>query len=181
MNQIGILALVAAAATEPDLPLLLVNQVDVAHHEFAARNLVLRLPGGDIDQVEVSPAVLLGEVDNLAGLLEPTHSRHAEVLGMFGPDKRFRYFIDDVARVAGEGVDFDDAESLMAAVDFFIAEVSPIGGPAQVRPAKIDESNLRFLMGSLCHVEPVQFMDGELVAGQGIFAGVKLGPPPFAR
>ena len=71
MDEVRILVGVLAAGAEPDLPLLLVDAVDAADDVRALGDLVLDLAGLGVDQVEVPPAVALGDVDDLVGPVEP--------------------------------------------------------------------------------------------------------------
>ena len=56
---------VLAAGAEPDLALFLVDLVDAAHDVRPGVITFLSLPGLGVDQVEVPPAVALGDVDDL--------------------------------------------------------------------------------------------------------------------
>ena len=51
--------------------------------------------------------------------------------------------------------------------------------PPQTGASEVDEADLRLLMCLVGKVKPVQFMGGELVAGQGVVVLVELGPTTF--
>ena len=53
--------------------------------------------------------------------VQPGDDGDADRFGVGGPDECFGRFVDEVARFAGVGIDFDQAETLMAAVDFLVA------------------------------------------------------------
>ena len=89
--------------------------------------------------------------------------------------------VDDVPGLSGKEVEFHDAEALMPTVDLLVAYVPPIAGPAQARAAKVDQSSFWFPVLPPGDIEPVQFVDGELVSGEGISAGVQFGPASLLR
>ncbi len=77
---------------------------------------------------------------------------------------------------AGLRVDLDEAEPLMPAVHLRVSEVSAVGPPADPRRAEVDpiEFGPDLLGGG--HVEEVQLVGVELVAGQLIGATLEPGP-----
>jgi hypothetical protein len=98
---------------------------------------------------------------------------------MFGPDKRLRLFIDDVAMFSAESVYFYDAKALVSPVDLFVTKIATIFRPSQARAAKIYEPDFRFPMLAPGQVKPVEFVRGELVARQGVTPGMQFGPASF--
>ena len=71
------------------------------------------------------------------------------VLGVSRPDERARLLVDDGAVSAGVGVDLDQPEPLMAAIDFFISEVMPVLFQRSCGVAEVDAVDLgpRLLLG----------------------------------
>ena len=180
MNQVGILPRILPGSAKPDLPLLFVDLIDIAKDVLALGDLPLLSRIG-IDQVEVPPAILLGDIDNLPALLQPGHQRGAVVLRMLGPDKGLRLLIDDVTRLPGEDIDLDQAEALVSSVDLPIGEGAPIERPAHIRPAKINNVDLRLHMQLLVDIEPVELKMGELIPRQSVATGVEPGLAAASR
>ena len=88
VDEVRILAGVLASRPEPDLPLLLIDQVDAADDVLAAGDRVLDLPLPGVDEVEMSPAVTLGGVEDLVRPVEPVDAVQIDVLRVCGPDER---------------------------------------------------------------------------------------------
>src|SRR5436305_1703945 len=96
MDEVGILTGILAPGAEPDLPLLLVDQVDSPDDVLPPCHLVLDLALLRIDQVEMPPAAALRGVEDLAGPVEPVDRPQAHILGVGGPDERAGLLIDEV-------------------------------------------------------------------------------------
>ena len=178
MDEVRVLPGILASGAEPDLPLLLVDEVNAADDVVSARDLVLDLPLLRIDEVEVPPAVALGGVEDLAGLVEPVHGLQVHVLGVCGPDERAGLLVDQVPGLAGVRVDLDHAEPLVAPVDLLVGEMAAVLVPVQSRLVVVDavDRGLDLLPGG--DVEEVQLVGVELVAGQVV--GPRSEPGPAA-
>ena len=93
-----------------------------------------------------------------------------QVLRVGGPDEGFGLLVDEIARLAGVGIDLDDAEPLMAAIDLLIGEVLLVLHPSQTRrsPLQLELSTSGLICLAALDVEQVQLVGRELVARQGI-------------
>ena len=71
VDKVGILIRILAAGVKPDLTRAFIDPIDSAYHIRSVRDRVLDRAGLGVDQVEMPPAVALGDVDDLARLLQP--------------------------------------------------------------------------------------------------------------
>jgi hypothetical protein len=181
VDEVRVLAGVLAARPEPDLALRLVDAIDPADDPVALGDRVLHPALLGVDQVEVPPAVLLGDVNDLVGLLEPGDEVDAEVLRVRGPDERVALLVDQVAARAGVGVHLDDAEPLVAAVDLGVRERVAVAAPADAGGAEVDLIDLALDLLLAFRVEQVQLVGGERVARQRVGLGLQLRPPAARR
>ena len=76
------------------------------------------------------PTVPLGEIYNFLGSSEPTDQRDAQVPGMGCPDEGLGDLVEDVAMLSGENIHLDDAESLVASINFLVTEMLAAGVPS---------------------------------------------------
>jgi hypothetical protein len=187
MDEIRVLPFVLAARPEPDLAVILVDPVDPADDPVAFGDRILDAALRAIDQVQVPPAVHLGDVDDLVRLGQVVDRRilrrwREDVLDVSGPDEGFGLLVDDRAVVAGDRVDFDQSEPLMSAVDLLVSEVPAVFLPPQPRrrvavPLEVDPVDFRLGLFPVGDREQVQLVRGELVARQGVRPRLELRPP----
>src|SRR5262249_32260833 len=142
VDEIRVLAGILAAGAEPDLPLRLVDEVDASNDIGPLGDLVLDRTGLRIEQVEMPPAVALRGVEDLTRFIEPVDGTQPHGLPMGGPDERRTRLVDEIANLAGVGVDADHAVAPMPAVDLLIAEVAPVLVPVQSWDVVVDPIHL---------------------------------------
>ena len=114
------------------------------------------------------PAIAFCDVNDLIRFIEPGDGADVERLAMGRPDECLGLLVDQVARLTGVGIDFDQPESLVAAVGFFVREMAAVFPPAHPRPFKINAVDLG--LGDLLRfdIEEGELICSEFVAGQGI-------------
>ena len=64
MHQVGVLTGIFTRSAKPDLTFILINTVHIADNVFAPGDPVPDLARGNVNQVEVAPAVPLRNVDD---------------------------------------------------------------------------------------------------------------------
>ncbi len=96
MDVIGILVGVDAAGAEPDLPRLVIDAIDAAHHPTPLGDLVFHSAGVGVVEIEMVPAVALRHPDDFIRFIEIVGEELAAVV-----DEGFALFVDDGAGVAG--------------------------------------------------------------------------------
>src|SRR5262249_24294521 len=95
-----------------------------------------------------------------------------------GPDEAFFLLVDDVAGLAGVGVDFDEPEALVAEVIFLDQEVISVGEPADIGSriaaplTVVNAFKLRLGLLLVGKAKCAQFVRVELVAGEGVDGGL---------
>src|SRR6185436_2127505 len=127
---------------EPNLALVLIDLVDSSHDVGPGSDDIFELARLGIDQVEVPTAVALCHVDDLVRPIEPGDRADAQGFSMGRPDESLGLLVDQNAAVAGRGIDFDQSESLVAAVRLFICEMAAVFPPAQSRLFQINPVDL---------------------------------------
>src|SRR5215831_5333183 len=85
---------------------------------------------------------------------------------MGGPNEGLRLFINQIAGRSRLRVHFDEAESLMAAVHFFIGDPAAVFAPVQSRKIEIDALHGWLYLLEAVDGEQVQLERGQLVARQ---------------
>ncbi len=71
VHVIRVLVSPQAAREEPHFTLFGINVDDVANHPGALRDPVLQSPGGDVTQIEMTPAVALAHPQQFVCLVQP--------------------------------------------------------------------------------------------------------------
>src|SRR5262245_4718250 len=181
VNEIRVLIGIAAAGAKPNLAIVFVDALDAADDIVALGDLVFDRSILGVDQIDMPPAIALGNIKDLVGLLEPRNWGDADVFGVSSPDERVSFFVDQIAAATAIGIDLDQPQALMTAIDLLIGEAVTVVVPANVGSAKINpiDAALDFLL--LGHIEDVQLVGREFVAREGVGAGVQNGPAAAAR
>src|SRR5689334_18413728 len=107
MNEVRVLFGIAAAGAKQNLALNFIDAIDTANDELAPVDLVFDLASGDIDEVQMPPAVAFGGVDDFIGVHQPIHICEAQGLIVSGPDEGGALFINNVADGASARIDFN--------------------------------------------------------------------------
>jgi hypothetical protein len=111
VDEVRILPGIHAARGEPDLPLLLVDALDVADDPLALRDLLRRLAGYAVVQIQVIPPVALRHPDDFLAVGD------IEAVPLAGvAEERLRFLGQDRPRLCRGRVDLDDPVDLMAAL-----------------------------------------------------------------
>ena len=137
MHEIGILVSILAACLKPNLSLRLVDPLDAAEHKFPPGDL-FQLASPEIQQVEVSPAVTLGNVNRFFGARLVIQQAKSQRFDMSGPNKRVGFFVDQILHGATGNGDGDQSKALMPAVDLFIREGFAILAPTYPGATEVD-------------------------------------------
>ena len=87
--------------------------------------------------------------------------------------------IDQVAGLAGLRSDFNHSEALMPPVDLGVGKAAAVPLPAQAWGAEINPVDFGLGLFPICHVEKVQLVRGEFVAGKRVRSRVQPGPASF--
>src|SRR5688572_4670233 len=189
MNEIRVLLWIFTGGAEPDLPFFFVDAVDAAHDVVAfgdggksrRRGILTGLaefaPPRRRNEIEMAPAVALGDVDDLVTLFEPVDEIEAEIFDVSRPNERVGFLVDDVARLAGLRIDFNYAQALMTPIRLLIHEAPFVGAPMHARPEPLVLHAIDFGFDLLLSrdIEQVDFVGRKLVARQSVGARLKFG------
>src|SRR5215472_15359778 len=126
VGEVRVFGFFAPAPEEVDLPVFLVDVLDLAHHPIAARDLILELAGFAIE-IKMIPAVALGAEKNFAGSIIETEEGLSGI-DVFSVD---RGFAQDYFLFAGFGIDGADFFRFIAALVVVIANGLAIGRPVK--------------------------------------------------
>jgi hypothetical protein len=179
MHEVRVLSWILAGGSEPDLPFFFVNAVNAAH------DIITCCDGGQsrrrgiftIGKIEMTPAVALGDVNDLIGFFEPVDEVQVEVFDVSRPDERVAFLVDDVARLAGLGIDFNHTQALMSPIGLLVHEMSFVGAPIKTRPEPLMFQAIDFGFDLLLSrdIEKIDFVSRELIPWQRVGARLQFG------
>src|SRR5262249_25465108 len=99
------------------------------------------------------------------------------------PDESVALFINQVPRGPGSGIDFNEAQSLMAAIHFNIRKPLAIPAPVHIgrKPFMLEFLNLRLVLLPPRNVKKAKLISRKSVARLGIRACFQLRPASALR
>src|SRR5258706_4731584 len=161
MHIIRILARANAAATKPNLPLLLVHALYPAHNPFSLRNLILHRAGFGVKKVKMIPPIAFGHPNDFIGLLQIFRETLAGII-----NEGLAFFVDKCLNAAVIRIDRENPEDLVAALIVKKSKPGGVTAPSQFgdRPG-IGEKGVVY--GDLVPgfaIEQVRLVNGNLIA-----------------